>query len=221
MPTPWSLTVMRQKRPGTGIKPEHLGKVFDPYFTTKEKGTGLGLATSYSIVKKHDGIITVDSTPGVGSEFHVYLPASEKQVKAAPPEPVAAVQGHGRILVMDDEELIRELAQTALEFLGYQVDAVPDGEACIQAYIAARAEGKPYAALIMDLTIPGGMGGKEAIQRLLEIDPDVRAIVSSGYSHGPEMANHKQHGFRGMVGKPYKVEELAREITAVMNGKGA
>jgi len=206
---------------GSGIKPEHLGKVFDPYFTTKEKGTGLGLATSYSIVKKHDGIITVDSTLGVGSEFHVYLPASEKQVKAAQPEPVTAVQGQGRILVMDDEELIRELAQTALEFLGYQVDAVADGEACIKAFIAARDEGKPYAALIMDLTIPGGMGGKEAIQRLLEIDPDVRAIVSSGYSHGPEMANHKQHGFRGMVGKPYKVEELAREITAVINGKGA
>ncbi|TXT50393.1 MAG: PAS/PAC sensor hybrid histidine kinase, partial [Limisphaerales bacterium] len=206
---------------GVGIKPEHLGKVFDPYFTTKEKGTGLGLATSYSIVKKHDGLMTVDSTLGVGSEFHVYLPASEKQVKPAAPEPVAAVQGQGRILVMDDEELIRELAQTALEFLGYQVDAVPDGEACIKAYLAARDEGRPYAALIMDLTIPGGMGGKEAIQRLLEIDPDVRAIVSSGYSHGPEMANHKQHGFRGMVGKPYKVEELAREITAVINGKGA
>jgi PAS domain S-box-containing protein len=206
---------------GTGIKPENLGKVFDPYFTTKEKGTGLGLATSYSIVKKHDGIITVDSTLGVGSEFHVYLPASEKQVKPAAPEPAAAVQGQGRILVMDDEELIRELAQTALEFLGYQVDAVPDGEECIKAYVTARDEGKPYAALIMDLTIPGGMGGKEAIQRLLEIDPDVRAIVSSGYSHGPEMANHKQHGFRGMVGKPYKVEELAREITAVINGKGA
>ncbi len=206
---------------GTGIKPEHLGKVFDPYFTTKEKGTGLGLATSYSIVKKHDGIMNVDSTLGVGSEFHVYLPASEKQVKPVTPEPVAPVVGQGRILVMDDEELIRELAQTALEFLGYQVDAVPDGEACIQAYVTARNEGKPYAAVIMDLTIPGGMGGKEAIQRLIEIDPDVRAIVSSGYSHGPEMANHKQHGFRGMVGKPYKVEELAREITAVVNGKGS
>ncbi|MBI5802126.1 MAG: PAS domain S-box protein [Verrucomicrobia bacterium] len=204
---------------GLGIKPEHLGKVFDPYFTTKEKGTGLGLATSYSIVKKHDGIMTVDSTLGVGSEFHVYLPASEKQVAPVAPEPVAPVQGQGRILVMDDEELIRELAQTALEFLGYQVDEVSDGEACIQAYIAARADGKPYAAIIMDLTIPGGMGGKEAIQRLLEIDPDVCAIVSSGYSHGPEMANHKQHGFRGMVGKPYKIEELAREITAVIGGK--
>jgi len=205
---------------GTGIKPEHLGKVFDPYFTTKEKGTGLGLATSYSIVKKHDGIMTVDSTVGVGSEFHVFLPASDKPVKSAPPEPVTPVQGQGRILVMDDEELIRELAQTALEFLGYQVDAVADGEACIKAYLAARDEGKPYVALIMDLTIPGGMGGKEAIQRLREIDPNVCAIVSSGYSHGPEMANYKQHGFRGMVNKPYKVEELAREITAVL-GKGA
>jgi len=130
------------------------------------------------------------------------------------------VQGQGRVLVMDDEELIRELAQTALEFLGYQVDTVPDGEACIAAYTRARDEGRPYAVLIMDLTIPGGMGGKEAIQRLRELDPEVRAIVSSGYSHGPEMANHKQHGFRGMVGKPYKIEELAREITAVLNGKG-
>ncbi|NDA67505.1 MAG: PAS domain S-box protein, partial [Verrucomicrobia bacterium] len=206
---------------GIGIKPEHLSKVFDPYFTTKEKGTGLGLATSYSIVKKHDGIIAADSTLGVGSEFHVYLPASDKPVKPVQPVQPAPVQGQGRILVMDDEELIRELAQTALEFLGYQVDTVADGEACIKAYVTARDEGRPYAAVIMDLTIPGGMGGKEAIQKLLEIDPEVRAIVSSGYSHGPEMANHKQHGFRGMVGKPYKVEELAREITAVVNGKGA
>lgn len=206
---------------GVGIKPEHLGKVFDPYFTTKEKGTGLGLATSYSIVKKHDGIMTVDSTLGVGAEFHVYLPASEKQVKPATPEPVAPVQGQGRILVMDDEDLIRELAQTSLQFLGYDVDTVADGEACIAAYTRARDEGRPYSVLIMDLTIPGGMGGKEAIQRLRELDPDVRAIVSSGYSHGPEMANHKQHGFRGMVNKPYKVEELAKEIIAVLNGKGA
>ncbi|MEN9572859.1 MAG: hypothetical protein RL514_714 [Verrucomicrobiota bacterium] len=201
---------------GTGIKPENLSKVFDPYFTTKEKGTGLGLATSYSIVKKHDGIITVESTPGAGTEFHVHLPASEKQVPAAAPAPVAPVQGQGRILVMDDEDLIRELAQTALEFLGYQVDGVADGEACIKAYEAARAEGRPYAVVIMDLTIPGGMGGKEAIQRLLEIDPAVKAIVSSGYSHGPEMANHQQHGFCGMVCKPYKVEDLARQINAVL-----
>jgi CheY-like chemotaxis protein len=122
---------------------------------------------------------------------------------------------------MDDEELICELAKTALEFLGYEVDAVPDGEACIKAYVTARDEGHPYAVVIMDLTIPGGMGGKEAIQRLRQIDPDVRAIVSSGYSHGPEMANHKQHGFRGMVGKPYKVEELAKEITAVLTSKSS
>lgn len=145
---------------GIGIKPEHLGKVFDPYFTTKEKGTGLGLATSYSIVKKHDGIMTLDSTVGVGSEFHVYLPASEKQVKPAAPEPAAPVQGQGRVLVMDDEELIRELAQTALEFLGYQVDTVADGEACIAAYTRAQQEGRPYSVLIMDLTIPGGMGAR-------------------------------------------------------------
>lgn len=203
------------------IKPEHLGKVFDPYFTTKEKGTGLGLATSYSIVKKHEGIMTVESTLGLGSEFHVFLPASERQLKPVAPQPSAPLQGQGRILVMDDEELICELAKASLEFLGYQVDTTPDGEACIAAYTRARDEGRPYAVLIMDLTIPGGMGGKEAIQRLLEINPEVRAIVSSGYSHGPEMANHKQHGFRGMVGKPYKVEELAKEITAVLNGKDA
>jgi CheY-like chemotaxis protein len=165
--------------------------------------------------------MTVESTLGIGSEFHVFLPASDRQVKPVAPQPSGPLQGQGRILVMDDEELICELAKTSLEFLGYQVDTAPDGEACITAYTRARDEGHPYAVLIMDLTIPGGMGGKEAIQRLLEIDPEVRAIVSSGYSHGPEMANHKQHGFRGMVGKPYKVEELAKEITAVLNGKGA
>ena len=201
---------------GIGIKPEHLSKIFDPYFTTKETGNGLGLATSYSIIKKHDGLITVESTPGVGTAFHVFLPASHKAVPPPPPPTSEPVSGHGRILVMDDEAIIRQLTMTVLAHLGYEVETVADGAACIQAYTEARDAGRPFTALIMDLTIPGGMGGKEAIKRLREIDPHVRAIVSSGYSSGPEMANFRQHGFRGMVAKPYKIEELAKALQAVI-----
>ncbi|MBI3877866.1 MAG: PAS domain S-box protein, partial [Verrucomicrobia bacterium] len=205
---------------GIGIKPEHLSKVFDPYFTTKEKGTGLGLAVSYSIIKKHEGLVTVESAVGHGTTFNIFLPASSKPV--APPQVVKdePIIGHGRILVMDDDPLIRELAVTVLEYLGYEVETVADGTDCIRSYTTARTMGRPFEALLMDLTIPGGMGGKETIKRLLEIDPGVKAIVSSGYSSGPEMANYREHGFSGVVAKPYKIEELAKALNAVIkNGK--
>ena len=201
---------------GVGIKPEHIAKVFDPYFTTKQKGTGLGLATSYSIIKKHDGIITVESTLGVGTTFHVYLPASHKPAPPRQESKSELVPGQGRILVMDDEAIIRELAMTVLAHLGYEVETVADGAECIKVYTAARDAGRPFTALVMDLTIPGGMGGKETIKRLREIDPTVRAVVSSGYSSGPEMANYREHGFRGMVAKPYKIEELAKALQMVI-----
>jgi len=203
---------------GKGIAPEDIAHIFDPYFTTKEKGTGLGLATSYSIIKRHDGLITVDSTPGRGTAFHIYLPASDKEMPHPESSSDEPLDGHGRVLVMDDEEIIRELAITSLEFLGYSVDAVEDGQACIDAYQAAREAGNPYDVVIMDLTIPGGMGGVEAIKRLRELDPDIIAIVSSGYSSGPVMANYEEHGFKGMVAKPYKIEELAKALGALLPG---
>ncbi len=159
---------------------------------------------------------------GTGTEFHIYLPASDKTAPKRKMETDAPIEGQGRILVMDDEEIIRELAITSLEFLGYDVEAVADGQACIESFSTARDEGKPYSAIIMDLTIPGGMGGVEAIKRLREIDPEVKAIVSSGYSSGPVMANYKEHGFSGMVAKPYKIEELAKALSnLIKNGSAA
>lgn len=146
---------------GVGIAREHLPHIFDPYFTTKQKGSGLGLATSYSIIKKHDGLLTVESELGRGTTFRIYLPASNKPVEKIVPPKVVAPRGKGRVLVMDDEALIRELAVTGLGQLGYQVATAPDGAEALRMYSEAKATGQAFAAVIMDLTIPGGMGGRK------------------------------------------------------------
>jgi len=201
---------------GTGISPENLARIFDPYFTTKEKGSGLGLATSYSIVKNHEGCITVDSTLGEGTTFHVYLPASPEMAPQSPHRDGKAIAGSGRILVMDDEEMVREIAGALLGVMGYQVMFAEDGERAIELYAEALEKGRPFQAVIMDLTVPGAMGGKEAIGKLLELDPAVRALVSSGYSTDPVMAEYQQYGFRGMVLKPYVIEDLSRALQRVL-----
>ena len=194
---------------GVGMPPEDLPRLFDPYFTTKPKGNGLGLASVFSIVKRHGGHISVLSQVGKGSTFTFYLPAS-----GAPPEE-ACVEGNklncgsGRILVMDDEEVILDSTEEFLRELGYEVDLAEDGAEAIALYEKALRAGTRYAAVIMDLTIPGAMGGKEAIGKLLEIDPKVTAIVSSGYSQDPVMATYREHGFSGVLVKPFKLEELA------------
>jgi PAS domain S-box-containing protein len=202
---------------GIGIRPEHLPKIFDPYFTTKQKGTGLGLATAYSIIQKHDGHITVESQLGVGTVFTLYLPATvaETPIKTAAEAPPVVHQGY--VLVMDDEDIVRDVTGKMLTKLGYDVVFARDGAEAIDAYRTAQANGQPFDVIIMDLTIPGGMGGKEAIKRLLDINPQAKVIVSSGYSNDPVMANFKDYGFCDVVAKPYKIQELSQALHRVIS----
>ncbi len=202
---------------GTGIPREHLSKIFVPYFTTKKKGSGLGLSTSYSIVRSHGGHITVESDLGIGTTFKVYLPASEEGKLLLSAEEERFVTGKGRILVMDDEEAVREVARGMLETLGYSVTLAKDGTEAIEIYQVAMASGEPFDSVLMDLTIPGGMGGQEAIKRLQEIDPNVRAIVCSGYSNDTIMSNYKRFGFRAVVPKPYRLKQLSGTISDVLS----
>jgi PAS domain S-box-containing protein len=206
---------------GTGISPEHINKIFDPYFTTKTNGTGLGLPTAYSIVKKHSGLLTFDSEFGKGSTFHVFLPASDKTVHPIEDEAHPELfMGEGRILLMDDEEFVRIIASALLEHLGYTVDTALEGKEALDLYRKAQESGEKYAVVIMDLTVPGGMGGKDTILELKKLDPDVKTIVSSGYANDPILANYKEYGFDGMVPKPYKVEELSKTLHQVISKVG-
>ncbi len=206
---------------GHGIPRAHLDKIFDPYFTSKQTGNGLGLAIAYSIIKKHEGQITVDSEVGKGTTFTIYLQATEKSPHLPAPAPAASTSGRGRILIMDDEAMIREAASEMLGFFGYETATVADGAEAIRRYREALAEKRPFAAVIMDLTIPGGMGGKEAMEHLLRIDPGLKAIVSSGYANDPIMANHRAYGFSGVVPKPYKIEEMRWALEKILGAETA
>ncbi|MFX1520780.1 MAG: PAS domain S-box protein [Promethearchaeota archaeon] len=202
---------------GIGIPKEHLQKIFDPYFTTKHKGSGLGLTIAYSIIKNHDGHITVDSKLGVGSTFSIHLPAAQKQIpkkKEAEKRPVA---GKGRIMVMDDDEIIRVALGEILHYLGYQVEFTKNGEEAIALYKNVKDSEQSFDAVILDLTIRGGIGGRETIKELIEIDPDVKAIVSSGYSTDPVMADFRNYGFSGVVAKPYNIKELSETLHRIIN----
>lgn len=203
---------------GGGIADKHLSKIFDPYFTTKQKGNGLGLAMAYSIIKKHEGHITVESQLGVSTTFHIYLPASEKTVSEK--EEAKLVKGQGRILVMDDEASLRNLIERMLENLGYESEVAADGAEAIQMYKEAQESEKPYVAVILDLTVPGKMGGKECVTKLLDIDPEVKAIVSSGYSDDPVMSNFQEFGFKGMMPKPFESLSLSKVLHEVLNNDG-
>src|SRR3990170_391659 len=202
---------------GTGISEENLPKIFDPYFTTKKAGSGLGLATSYSIIKKHGGLITVESELGNGATFYIYLPASDKKVtEKGKNSEEALLDGKGKILVMDDEATIRELMLDLLNRLGYEAELAKDGSEAIEKYKGAKKSGRPFDAVIMDLTIPGGMGGKEAIKQLREIDPYIKAIVSSGYYNDPIMAEYERYGFKDVMAKPYTVKKLSEVLNKVI-----
>jgi len=194
---------------GLGIPPEHLAKVFDPYFTTKHQGSGLGLSMSYTTIHAHDGYIAVDSEMGEGTTFRIYMPASHKKLVEKGDREDQLIKGEGKILVMDDDESIRNVTEKILIELGYDVGCASDGAETIALYQDATRSGQPFDAVIMDLTIPGGMGGKETIQQLLRIDPKVAAIVSSGYSNDPIMSDFEKYGFRGVATKPYSIEKLS------------
>lgn len=203
---------------GVGIPEEHLTKIFDPYFTTKQKGSGLGLATCYSIVKNHEGYIMVESQLGSGTQFLIYLPASGQQFVEKSEYKMTIGPGHGRILIMDDEEDIRDITSRILKRLGYESASAADGRDAIQMYQAAKESGAAFDAVIMDLTIPGGMGGKEAIKKLLEYDPKAKVIVASGYSNDPIMSDFQKFGFSGYIVKPYDLEEFKILLHNVLAG---
>jgi CheY-like chemotaxis protein len=202
---------------GAGIPPEHLGKIFDPYFTTKLQGHGLGLATVFSIVRRHQGHIEVSSAVGKGTTFTFWLPAAPNFDSTHPfPTTFTSEQHGGRVLFMDDEAAILRMAEKLMRRMGIEFESVPDGAKAIERYRQAKESGRPFDLVVMDLTIPGGMGGREAISILRRYDPGVKAIVSSGYSSDLAMSDFLQHGFRGMVAKPYDINELASVIRNVM-----
>ena len=199
---------------GPGIPQEIIGKIFDPYFTTKDDGSGLGLAICHSIIKKHHGTITVTSEPGRGTVFTISLPKSQNQEVDRQLE----LPGHSfsrckaKILVMDDDEMILELSKQMLEYLGHEVVTALDGASALKEYENAMREQGRFDHVIMDLTIPGGMGGEKAVRQLLKLDPEARAIVSSGYSNDKVMSDYMNHGFKGVIVKPYQMEDLDKAI---------
>ncbi len=201
---------------GTGISKEHLSKIFDPFFTTKPNGSGLGLATSYSIIKKHDGYIEVESTEGAGAIFFIYLPVSDNQPVNNDPKTKLSQTGHGKVLLMDDEETIRRVVGEMLTYSGYQVVSARDGSEAVDIYKSAFENGQPFDVVIIDLTIPGGMGGQEALACLLTINSKIKAIVSSGYANDPIIADYQKYGFAGVVIKPYKFDELSAILAKVL-----
>ncbi len=201
---------------GQGMSGEVLSRIFDPYFTTRKTGSGLGLTTVFSIVKRHEGFIRVESEPGKGTSFHLYLPAAGS-APAVSGVSVETLHGKGKILLMDDEEVIRDVSGEMLREMGYDVVTARDGSEALSLYHTAKDSGKPFDAVIMDLTIPGGMGGRQTVEQLLAMDPSARAVVSSGYSSDPVMADYRQYGFRAVVTKPYKMDDLCRTIEQVIS----
>jgi PAS domain S-box-containing protein len=202
---------------GSGIHQEVVDSIFDPYFSTKEEGSGLGLAVTHSIVKKHDGHITVDSRPGQGTTFTIYLPASPEEQQDIDEEDMEVhAEGTGRIMIMDDEEMVRNVGRVMLEELGYEVVCVENGDEAVRLFQESQHTPEPIDLIIMDLTIPGGMGGKETAQKILQIDPHAKIIVSSGYSNDPVLADFRAYGFCSVIIKPYVIQELRNAISKAL-----
>jgi CheY-like chemotaxis protein len=203
---------------GIGISEGHLQKIFDPYFTTKQRGSGLGLSISYSIIKRHNGHITVKSQLGEGTTFFIFLPASKEKLLSKEVQKKKSLQvGKGRVLVMDDEELVRDVAGEMLRHIGCTVELAKNGREASEFFMKAKNSGIPFDIVIVDLTVPGSLGGEETIKELIKIDPKAKVIVSSGYSDDPVLSNFRKYGFSGMISKPYRIQELSKVINEVLN----
>ncbi len=214
---PRDCVVIEVRDTGVGIPAQNLEKIFDPYFTTKEKGSGLGLATSYSIIKNHDGRIDVSSTVGEGSTFAIYLPAAKKASVAKAMQPALSSGRHVRVLVMDDEEVVRKVAGELIRVLGHDAEFAANGEEAVTKFRAALDAGRPFDIVILDLTVRGGMGGAQTVKKLREIDPGVPAVMSSGYSDDSAVADFQDHGFQAFLQKPYDFKELNDVLNAVLS----
>lgn len=201
---------------GVGIPPDQQEHIFDPFYTTKQRGSGLGLAVSHSIVVQHDGALSVESTPGEGARFTVYLPASPEpppRRDALAPQARAAA---ARVLVMEDEQTIRELLGKVLRSLGHRVELVQDGAEAVERHREALAAGEPYDLFLLDLTVPGGMGGLETLEQLRAREPGVKAVAMSGYSADGALADHARYGFAGALPKPFGAREVGEVLAAVL-----
>ncbi|MBN1550334.1 PAS domain S-box protein, partial [bacterium] len=203
---------------GLGIPEDAISKIFDPFYTTKQDGSGLGLTIVYSIIRKHNGYIDVSSKLGHGTEFVIFLPASEQKPQEVQSEiePEEEYHGCGRVLVMEDESAVRDVIFEYLNLLGYEVDFAISGNEAIEKYSHSMNTSVAFDAVIMDLTIKGGMGGKDTMRKLLAIDPNVKAIVSSGYSQDSILANYSAFGFSGMICKPFNIEDLGKVLKRIL-----
>ncbi|MCF7886301.1 MAG: response regulator [Candidatus Marinimicrobia bacterium] len=202
---------------GEGIPQKHIKNIFDPYYTTKNrstvKGTGLGLSVCHSIMKRHNGYISVESKVGKGSVFYIYLPAANDQTEKILREEDNPVFGEGRILVMDDDKMVRDMAREIIDYLGYETDFAANGSEAINKYKLAKNSDTPYDVAILDLTVRGGMGARKTVKKLLEFDNNVNAIVTTGYANDPIITEYEKYGFKAAFSKPYKIKKLSQILS--------
>jgi len=202
---------------GIGIAQEHLARIFDPYFTTKQRGSGLGLATAYSIIKNHGGVVAVDSALGRGTVVQVTLPAVAEREAAEPTDVIMVMQGGARrVLVMDDESSVRRLAISMLQSLGYESEVVPSGSAAVERVTRAVKNGQRFDVVMLDLIVPGEMGGTEAMSQLSAIDPSIKGILISGLAQDDVMTKFRDYGFEAALSKPFSLQELRTTLQTVL-----
>jgi CheY-like chemotaxis protein len=203
---------LRFKDQGPGIPDSIRDKIFDPFFTTREKGTGLGLSVVFSVVQNHGGAIELLSPPGEGATFILFLPAIGTSSGPAPTAEDAPLTGHKRVLLMDDDPAVREVCQGLLASLGYDVVSTVEGGEAVEEYRRSRASDRPFDFCILDLIVPEGMPGTECAKQILAFDPNAVLLVSSGYSDDPVLSHYQEYGFKGIIPKPYTIEELRAAI---------